>query len=165
MQQIVSQREFSPPPVLSFQRASVEDACDIESFSKGSARPLGPWHSLAVIAHFSRLWRSRSDLPSLRPPRTNPTCRKPRPNDMGWHPERTFSIPFVHLSSRQLRRIGDPADIQLVNAAGPPFQGTRTCIRFHMVFSVFDSALAVGTRIVRERFTLSPPSVSSFSGG
>jgi hypothetical protein len=46
-----------PPPVLSFQTASVEDACDIESFSRVSERPSGPWRSLAVVAHLSKLWQ------------------------------------------------------------------------------------------------------------
>jgi hypothetical protein len=48
----VSQREYSLPPVLSFQRTSVEEACDMETSLEVFDRPQGPWHSLAYSSFF-----------------------------------------------------------------------------------------------------------------
>jgi hypothetical protein len=64
----VSQREYSPPPVLSFQRTSVVDACDMETSSEESNRPQGPWRSLATVT-------SRVDTLAV-----SRVCGTPRPS-------------------------------------------------------------------------------------
>jgi hypothetical protein len=49
----VSQRDYSSPPVSSFQRTSVEEACDIEPSLEDFDRPQGPWHFLATVTPLS----------------------------------------------------------------------------------------------------------------
>ena len=183
--QLVSQGEFLPPPVLFFQTASVEDACDIESFSEDSDRPHGPWLSLAVMTHLFGIDQVQRDMPNLRQP-TNLTCGKPRPDDVRallrnhrdfwnlWSISAQSSLTF-RAGALKTRPTSSTTKIQ------SPIQGLRLVCS---LFSIPARALAPPTRSpslvpgrvclshptmvrvrnlsVRERLALSPPSVSSF---